>query len=97
MFVQLSSHTPAFNGVRDYLDNVAAAVRALFNAISGQKPQGSQKSSAAPQENVCRRRAERPSRLPDEVRLYRMMSGSDSVSPAVGAELEAIVSRNRLN
>lgn len=97
MFMQLSGHGPAINGVRDYLDNVGTAARRLVDALAGHKS-GELLATAVPAgKRILQPAVARAPRLSDEERLYRMVCGADSVSPAIATELTAIAARNRLN
>lgn len=97
MFMQLSGHGPAINGLRDYVDNVSVAARRLVDAIAGYKS-GELRATAAPiKKQVLQPAIAKVPCLSDEMRLYRLTRGTDSVSPAIAAELNAIAARNRLN
>lgn len=97
MFMQLSGHGPAINGLRDYLYNVSTAARRLVDAIAGYKPGEPQAAAAPIDKQILQPAVAKPPCLSDEKRLYRMARGTDSVSPAIAAELNAIAARNRLN
>lgn len=97
MFMQLSGHGPAINGVRDYLDNVSTAARRLVDALAGYKS-GELSATAVPVgKQILQPPHAKAPQLSDEKRLYRMVRGADSISPAIATELNAIAARNRLN
>lgn len=97
MFMQLRGQGPAINGLRDYLESVSIAARRLVDAVSGHKPGKLQAAAAPVGKQILQPAIAKSPCLSDEKRLYRMARGTDSVSPVIAAELNAIAARNRLN